>query len=238
VKGDGAIYISLASRPHPVPWISTAIPFRGFRRLIEIVPRCPGSKPGSVAAVSLATDTTTPMLAWFSTSNVKVVGDAVGGFGGGRNGGVLVAGVAATVAVGREVGGCEVGLGVGAHAQSVIRSAANARRIFCLAAMCRRGRRWDGAYRSSVTTRALEDGHRTELTSVSVRLKVHRAVVAQRAGMSLEGTAANEDLGLESSEPDASLLAIARKRRRLLDCSGVRRSEPRAAQALSDLHRG
>lgn len=108
------------------------MPFCGSRTLIEIVPRCPGSKPGSVAAVSLATDTTTPMLAWFSTSKVKVVGDAVGGFGDGRNGGVLVAGVAATVADGSEVGGSEVGLGEGAHAPSMTMSAANARRIFGL----------------------------------------------------------------------------------------------------------
>jgi hypothetical protein len=99
------------------------------------VPRCPGSKPGRVAAVSLATDTTTPILAWFSTSNLKVEGEAVGGFGDGRNGGVLFAGVAATVADGSEVGGGEVGLGVGAHATRVTRSAANARRIFRLAPM-------------------------------------------------------------------------------------------------------
>jgi hypothetical protein len=136
VKGDGVGYIALASRRHSVPWISTEIPFRGFRRLIETVPRCPGSKPGRVAAVSLATDTTTPMLAWFSTSKVKIVGDAVGGFGGGLNGGVLVAGVAATVADGSDVGGCEVGLGDGEHASSVITTAANARRIFRLAPDC------------------------------------------------------------------------------------------------------
>jgi hypothetical protein len=46
--------------------------------VIEIVPRWPGSKPGSVAAVSLATDTTTPMLASFSTSKENDVGEGTG----------------------------------------------------------------------------------------------------------------------------------------------------------------
>jgi hypothetical protein len=82
VKVDGVGYIALPSRRHSVPWISTEIPFCGFPRGISIVPRWPDSKPGMVAAVSLATDTTTPMLAWFSTSKAKTVGDAAGGFVG------------------------------------------------------------------------------------------------------------------------------------------------------------
>jgi hypothetical protein len=152
VKGDGVGYIALASRRHSVPWISTEIPFCGFPKGISIVPRWPGSKPGRVAAVSLATDTTTPMLAWFSTSKAKTVGDAAGGLVGG----VLVAGVAVAVA-----DGCSaVGIGVGAQAPSVIRIAAKVRRISVLPHKSRGGR-WDGAYRSGVTTRAMGHGHGT-----------------------------------------------------------------------------
>jgi hypothetical protein len=143
VNGDGVGYIALARRRHSAPWISTEIPFCGFPRGISMVPRWPGSKPGRVAAVSLATDTTTPMLAWFSTSKEKTVGDAAGGFVGG----VLVAATPVAVADGRDVGCSAVGLGVGAHAQNVIRIAAKVRRISVLAYESRGGR-WDGAYRS------------------------------------------------------------------------------------------
>ena len=60
------------------------------------------------------------------------MGEAVGSFVGGLNGGVLVAGVAAAVAVGTTVSGCELGVGVDTHAQSVSTSAADVSRIFRL----------------------------------------------------------------------------------------------------------
>jgi hypothetical protein len=78
VKGDGVGYIALASSRHSLPWISTEIPFCGFPSGIEIVPRCPRSKPRRVAEVSLATDTTTPMVAWFSTSKAKTLPEPSG----------------------------------------------------------------------------------------------------------------------------------------------------------------
>lgn len=129
VKGTGVGYIAVASSRHPPPWISTAMPFSGFNSGIEIVPRCPGSNPGKVAAESLATETTTPKLAWFSTSKLKATGDAVRSVVG-----VVVGnGVIATVADGAGVGGCVDGLGVGLQAEIAIRSAASARRIALLA---------------------------------------------------------------------------------------------------------
>lgn len=128
VKGEGVGYIALASRRHSVPWISTEMPFCGFRRLIEIVPRCPGPKPGRVAAVSLATDTITPMLARFSTSKEKVVSEADGlGVGtrtvlgdddDGRAGPVVSA-----------VVGCGEVVGAGEHAPSTAMSTATNTRI-------------------------------------------------------------------------------------------------------------
>ena len=109
VKSSGVGYPALASRLHPKPWISTPIPLDGFMSLIEIVPRCPGSKPGIVAAVSLATDTITAVLERFSTSNENMTGPTTG------SGPVLVVGTGVSTA-------CEaswiVGSGVGAGEQA------------------------------------------------------------------------------------------------------------------------
>jgi hypothetical protein len=139
VKGKGVGYMALASRRHCVPWISTEIPFCGFRRLIEIVPRCAGSKPGRVAAVSLATDTITPMLAWFSTSKAKAVYEGVGEFAG-----EALAGAGLSEADGRTARVSEVGPGAGEQAPSANRSAATVNRI-CVLPSRRCSRRSDGA---------------------------------------------------------------------------------------------
>jgi hypothetical protein len=87
-----------------------------------IVPRWPGKNPAMVASESVTSETTTPTAERFSTSKVKVLGDAAGSVADAVGDAGGVASGSAFVELGTALGSCD-GLGLVVHAPSAIASA-------------------------------------------------------------------------------------------------------------------